>query len=122
MSSWTDDELERIGSIDELQLASERGDGSLREPVTMWVARDGGNVYVRAVNGRTSPWFRGAQTRHLGHLTADGVGRDVALEDVDGDTWAAVDAAYRAKYGSHAHVGMVLTDQAREATLLLVPR
>src|SRR5512132_1014020 len=39
MTSWTDEELERIGEAQELQLASERPDGTLRPYVTMWVVR-----------------------------------------------------------------------------------
>ena len=35
MTTWTNDELNMIGSADELQLASLRRDGSLRNPVTI---------------------------------------------------------------------------------------
>jgi hypothetical protein len=37
MSTWTSDELSRIGATEELQLASARRDGTLRKPVTIWV-------------------------------------------------------------------------------------
>ena len=54
MSGWTSDELEQIGDVDELQLASARSDSTLRKPVTIWVVRLGDEVYVRSVYGRTS--------------------------------------------------------------------
>lgn len=38
VTSWTGDELARIGAADELELAALRRDGTLRKPVTIWVA------------------------------------------------------------------------------------
>jgi hypothetical protein len=35
MTTWTDEELRRIGAAEELQLASTRPDGTLRPYVTM---------------------------------------------------------------------------------------
>jgi hypothetical protein len=92
--TWTSDELDAIGAAEELNLASVRGDGTLRRPVTMWVVRDGDDVYVRSVNGRGSSWFRGAQTRHEAHIRAGGVDKDVELVETD-ERADAVDAAYR---------------------------
>jgi hypothetical protein len=63
MSTWTSDELGRIAAADELEIASARRDGTLRNPATVWVVRHGGNVYVRSVNGRAAVWFRGAACR-----------------------------------------------------------
>lgn len=39
MSTWTSDELDRIGAAEELELASLRRDGTQRQYVTMWVVR-----------------------------------------------------------------------------------
>jgi hypothetical protein len=78
MAAWKNDELDKIGAADELELASARRDGTFRRPVTMWVVRDGDDLYVRSVNGRESSWFRGAQTRHEAHIDAGGVDKDVS--------------------------------------------
>lgn len=51
MTSWPPDQLERIGSAEEIRLASRRTDGTLRPYVTMWVVRAGGNLYVRSAYG-----------------------------------------------------------------------
>ena len=67
MSAWTDNELNKIGDAEELQIASLRQDGTLRKLMTIWVVRLGNDIYVRSVNGRSSDWFRGVQTRHEGH-------------------------------------------------------
>src|SRR5256714_8597584 len=101
MSAWTNDELSRIEAADELEIASVRRDGTLRKPVTIWVVRLGGDLYVRSVNGRTSSWFRGAQTRHEAHVSAGGVDKDVNLVETN-DVDDEVDDAYRAKYHRYA--------------------
>jgi hypothetical protein len=123
MATWSNDELDKIGRADELQLAPRRRDGTLRKPVTIWVVRHGDDLYVRSVNGRTAAWFRGAQVRHDGHIQAGGVDKDVRFVETD-DMTDALDAAYRAKYHRYAAsiVDSIVSPQARAATLKLVPR
>jgi hypothetical protein len=122
MTSWTADELARIETADELELAGLRRDGTLREPVTIWVVRHGDDLYVRSVNGRTSSWFRGVQGRHEARIRAGGVEKDVLL--VEADVNDDIDAAYRAKYSRYADstISRITSLDARAATLRLVPR
>ncbi|MGB8875470.1 MAG: DUF2255 family protein [Solirubrobacteraceae bacterium] len=122
MSSWKQNALDMIDAAQELTLSSARGDGKLRRPVTIWVVRDGEDVYVRSVNGRESAWFRGALTRHKAHIRAGGVEADVGLVETD-DAGHRIDAAYEAKYGRRypTIVPSILAPQARAATLRLVP-
>ncbi len=126
MATWTTNELDKIGAAEELQLASVRKDGTLRNPVTIWVVRVGDDLYVRAYKGRTSPWFRAMQSRHEGHISAGGVEKDVALVEVEDEAALnqQVDAAYRQKYRRYAAgiVESVVTPGAGAATLRLVPR
>jgi hypothetical protein len=124
MSAWTNDELSRIGAADELQISSLRDDGTMRAPVTIWVARHGGDLFVRSVNGNTAGWFRGTEVRHEGHIQAGGVDRDVTFVAADHSVDDQIDAAYRDKYRRYAAniVNSILTPQARATTLRLVPR
>lgn len=126
MTAWTSNELTKLETTDELHIASRRSDGSLRRPVTIWMVRNGDEVYVRSVRGRTSDWFRGVQDQHEGHIQAGGVEKDVTFVDAEGDDTqeTAIDAAYRAKYHRYAKsiVDSVLSPQARAATIKLVPR
>ncbi len=124
MTTFTSDELNRIGRAEELELASLRKDGTLRNPVTIWVVRVGQDLYVRPVKGPTGPWFRGTQTRHEGRISAGGVEKDVTFVDADRSLNDQIDAAYRAKYRGYAAniVGSILTPQARSGTLKLLPR
>ena len=124
MTAWTSDELTTIGAAEELQIASLRGDGTLRKPVTIWVVRHGDDLYVRSVNGRTAAWFRGTQARHEGHIRAGGVEKDVTFVDAEHDIDDALDAVYRTKYRRYdaRYVDPMLAPEARAATIKLVPR
>jgi hypothetical protein len=125
MTAWTSDELSKIGTAEELEIASRRRDGTLRNPVTIWVVRHGDDLYVRSVNGRLGAWFRGTQARHEGRIQAGGVNKDVTfVEEAGPDHNDRIDAAYRAKYRRYAAniIGSVLTPEARAATIKLVPR
>ncbi len=127
MTAWTSDELNKIGAAEEVRVASLRRDGTLRNPVTIWIVRVGDDLYVRSVNGRTAAWYRGTQTRHEGRIWAGGVEKDVSFVDIadtDSDIQDQIDAVYRTKYRRYAAgiVGSVLTPAARSATIKPVPR
>ena len=123
MTTWTSDELKKIGTAEELQIASLRGDGTLRKPVTIWVVRLGDDLYVRSVNGRSSAWFRGVQVRHAGHIRAGGVEKDVTFVEADPELNDRIEAAYRTKYSRYLqYVTPLLTPEAKAATIKLVPR
>ena len=83
MVSWTNDELDRIGRADELDIAPLRQDGTLRKPVTIWVVRHGDSLYVRSGYGRAAAWYRGIQVRREGCIKAGGIEKDVIFEDAD---------------------------------------
>ena len=122
MPTWTSDQLDRIGTAEELELSSARPDGTLRNPVTMWVVRHGDALYVRSVNGRESSWFRGVQARHQARILAGGVDQEVTLIETD-EVDDELDAAYRTKYGRYAAniIDRITSPDARTATLELVP-
>jgi hypothetical protein len=126
MTTWTSDELNKIGTAEELEIASLRSDGTLRKSRTIWVVRHGDDLYVRSVNGRGSDWFRGTQTRHEGHIEAGGVDKDVTFVDVDANdnVNAQIDAAYRTKYRRYAAsiIDSTVSPKALSATIKLVPR
>ena len=124
MTAWTADELQRIGTAEELQIASLRSNGTLRSPLTIWVVRLDDDLYVRSVNGRTGAWFRGAQARRAGRIWAGGIEKDVAfVEEPDAAVNARIDAAYRSKYYHYpTSVSHIISPAARLATIKLAPR
>jgi hypothetical protein len=124
MSEWTSSELDKIGTAEELQIASLRRDGTLRKPVIIWVVRLGDDIYVRSVNGRGSGWFKGVLVQHAGRIWAGGVEKDVSFVEVaDPDTNKKIDEAYLAKYRRYPqYVAPMVVDLSRAATIKLVPR
>jgi hypothetical protein len=124
MTTWTSDELDKIGAADELEIVSLRRDGTPRKPVPIWVVRDGDDIYVRSAYGRTPAWFRGIQANREGHIKAGGVDADVTFQDADPALNDQIDAVYRTKYLRHGaqYVDMVVNPEARSTTIKLVRR
>jgi hypothetical protein len=124
VSTWTQDELNKIGKTEELRISSMRGDGTLRNPVTIWVVRVGDDLFVRAYKGRTGSWFRGVLVRHEGHIQAGGIEKDVSFEEIsDPLINGQIDAEYRSKYRHYSaqYVDPMVKPQAISATIRLVP-
>ncbi|RKE17840.1 DUF2255 family protein [Streptomyces sp. TLI_171] len=124
MSTWPPETLDRIAGADELHIAPRQPDGSLRTPTTIWVVRDGDDLYVRSWRGTSGTWWNTARTTLNGHIRAGGAESDVDFALVD-DPAAndRVDTAYRTKYGRYSdYVEPMLGPQARATTLRLTPR
>jgi len=123
MTSWTNDELERINSADELQLASRRDDQSLSPYVTMWVIRAGDDLYVRSAGGPDRPWYRRAKASGAGRVRTAGVDHDVLFAEARADARSNIDAAYHAKYDRYGAttVGHVTGPDAQSVTIRLIP-
>jgi len=124
MTTWTSDELNKIGNAEELQITSLRPDSTLRKPVIIWVVCVGDDLYVRSAYGRKSAWFRGTQVCHEGHIQAGGVDKDVTfVEEIDPDINNQIDAAYLSKYSRYPqYVAPMVTPEVRAAMIKLVPR
>ncbi len=77
MTTWTPDELTRIGDAEVLQIASQRPDGTLRRFITIWAVRSGDDLYVRSAYGYANTWFQRCLTAGQGRVRAGGLERDV---------------------------------------------
>jgi hypothetical protein len=123
VTTWTDDELQRIGAAEQLQLASRRRDGTLRPYVTMWVVRVADDLYVRSAYGPDNPWYRRAKASGIGRIRAGGTERDVVFAEAEADAHPGIDAAYHAKYDRHGPriVGTVVGPDAADVTICLRP-
>jgi hypothetical protein len=124
MTDWTQDELNRIGAAEELEIAALRPDGTSRKPVTIWVVRVEEGIYVRSAYGTNAAWYRATKARNEGHIEVANLRKDVTFEGADPAVVDQVDTAYRNKYRRHGaqYVNSVTTDEARSTTLKLVPR
>lgn len=123
MDTWTTEELNKVGSAEELQIATLRRDGTLRNRVIIWVVRVQDTLYVRCVNGREGAWFRGVLTRHEGRIWAGGVEKDVVfVEEIDPDVNERINKVYLSKYRHYPqYVAPMVTPKVCAATIKLVP-
>lgn len=124
MTTWTTDELDKVGNAEELRLATQRADSTLRNPVTIWVVRHGDDLYIRSYRGPSGSWFRHARERREGRIQAGGVDKNVTLTDADHGLDDQIDAAYRAKYHRYSgtYLDPMISPQARATTIKLLPR
>lgn len=124
MTTWTAEELNRIGDAEQLHITSLRPDGTLRPYVTIWVVRAGNDLYVRSAYGPDNPWFRRAKASGAGRIRAGGLERDVTFAEPALDAESAIDAAYQAKYHRFGPqiVGSVVGEHAAHTTIRLVPK
>ena len=127
MRTWTADELDRVGSADELEVSSVRGDGTDRPFVTIWVVRAGDALYVRSAYTAQNPWYRRALRAGTGRIRAGGAEHAVTFTRIAPDDAAVqetIDAAYHAKYDRYGRrlVATVVGATAQGATLRLDPR
>jgi hypothetical protein len=120
MTDWTEEELARMGGAAEIGIAPARRDGTFRSYVTIWIVRVGGDLYVRSWRGRGGSWFRQALRTLAGQIRADGTEHAVVFEEVGSENQAAIDSAFRAKYGSGWHVDAMVALSAADATLRIL--
>jgi|SRR5580658_3067831 hypothetical protein len=123
-AAWSADELERIGSARELQIAVKRDDGTLRRWVPIWVVLVEEQVYVRTWYRRETGWFGQVLSSRRARIRLPGLEADVTAEDIGTGTdplRTAVDAAYRTKYGSTSSTASMVTPEAAATTLQLSP-
>lgn len=123
MTNWSNDELHKIGTAEELQIAPRRPDGTLRDWVTIWVVRQDDNLYVRSYRGQNGAWYRAAKNSRQGRIQAGGVDKEVSFVDANANLNDQIDAAYRSKYGRYPqYVKPMLTADAQSTTIKLIPR
>jgi hypothetical protein len=123
---WTADDIRRIGSAEELQIAARRADGTLRRWLPIWVVCVDEQVYVRTWYRRNTGWFAHVLDSRRACVRVPGLQADVAVEDVGAGPDRLrmdIDAAYRAKYEPYgtSTVENMVAAAAAAATLLLSP-
>jgi hypothetical protein len=122
MSDWTTADLDRIGKVAELEIATQRADGSLRPYVPVWVVRVNDELFARSWRGQAGAWYRHSRQRPEGRIRAGGAERDVTFEHPETVPDEEIDRAYQAKYGRYGetYVGPMTGPDARAATVRLI--
>ena len=122
LTDWADQDLDEIGTVDEVGIAPQGPLGWLRSYTTVWIVRVGDDLYVRSWRGRDGSWYRTAVQSHAGSVRAGNIQRDVVFEEDDHTDPAAINEAYCAKYRAHpSYVGAMVSPNAAATTLRLGP-
>src|SRR5580704_15963358 len=123
MTSWSKDELRKIGEGDDLHIAPFREDGmTYGTPTWIWSVVVDDSVYARGYNGQNSRWYQAAVRQKAGRIIAAGMTKEVAFEPVDGPINDRIDDAYRAKYRGSPYLSPMIGARARAATVKMMPR
>jgi hypothetical protein len=123
---WAPEQLKRISRARELEIASRRVDGRVGRWLPIWVVCVNDQVYVRTWYRRSTGWFGQVTRTGLARIRVPELELDVVVADLgdeDPDVRAAVDEAYRAKYGTPGDVTVagMTTNASAATTLLLAP-
>lgn len=120
---WDPSVLRSIDASTELQISSQRADGSDRPFIQIWHAAVGGRLYIRSARGPDNGWFRRALIAGVGRIRAGGMTHDVAFELAEPAIHTDLDAALHAKYDRFGPgpIGAITGDDVLETTLLVSP-
>ena len=124
MPGWTSAQLDRVAATKELEIATQRADGTWRSWVPIWVVRVDEELYVRTWYIRDTGWFGGAVATGCARVRVPGVEVTVTIDHIGGGSVGrrgAVDAAYRAKYGRWGGAKRMVSGDSAATTLRLVP-
>ena len=104
-----------------IEVSAPRPDGGPGGGRRIWVVVAGADVFVRTWHRRETGWYGGAVRSGTACIRFGEGPVDVVVTPIGDTDAAAVDAAYRTKYGDLAARSMV-TAEAAAATLRLAPR
>lgn len=122
MTSWNQEELERIAKSDDLHISPFREDGATYgTPTWIWSVAVDDALYVRGYNGQSSKWYQAAVRQKAGRIVAAGMTKEVTFEPADGPINERIDAAYRAKYRDSPYLKPMIGARARSATIRIMP-
>ena len=122
MGAWTEDELKRIASTDDLHISPFREDGVTQgTPTWIWSVVVDNELYVRPYNGSSSRWYKAAMAQKAGRIIAAAITKEVDFEAVEGAINDRIDDAYRAKYKGSSYLLPMIGARARSATVRITP-
>jgi hypothetical protein len=122
VSTWSADDLRRIADTDDLHISALREDGTTYgTPTWIWSVVVEGVLYARAYNGIASSWYKAAVRQKAGRITAAGMTRDVIFARAHDALAPRIDEAYKAKYGSNPYLASMIGNNARAATVMILP-
>jgi hypothetical protein len=122
-TKFSNEELQNIDKADDLKISPLRADGvTYGTPTWIWEVVVNGDLYVRAYNGVNSRWYQSAIKQKAGRIHAAGMTKDVIFEIVNGNINEQIDEAYRKKYSGSPYLAPMINEQAKAATIRIIPK
>lgn len=122
MSHWTQEQLQRVQSADDLHVAPFRADGiTPGTPTWIWSVVVDEALYARAYHGPSSRWFQAAVAQKSGEISIAGLTTPATFEPIGGEIQERIDAAYREKYHASSYLAPMLGEGPRAATVRISP-
>ena len=111
---WKNNELEKIGTAEEINLFPLKEDKKFFSPVIIWIVRVDQELFVRS--------YKGVK----GRVSAGGITKDVNFIGVNNEDKTLndkIDQEYRIKYQKYgkAYVDPMISSQAQATTIRLEP-
>jgi hypothetical protein len=123
MNAWTEDELKRIASTDDLHISPFRADAvTYGTPTWVWSVVVETELYVRPYNGTSSSWYKAAMAQKAGRITVAGITKEVRFEPAEATMNDQIDDVYRTKYKGSPYLQPMIGSRARAATVKITPR
>ena len=113
----------RLASVEEVDIETNRGAGAPVHRTTIWPVVEGGEVFVRSLNGEDGRWYRELMANPEAALHAEGVAIPVrAVRTADPDSVARATRGFREKYADSPYLDSMIRDEIAPTTVRLDPR
>jgi hypothetical protein len=112
-----------LDTVEEIEIETSRGGDAPVHRTVIWPAVDGGEVYVRSLNGDRGRWYREALENPDVVLHVDGEAIPArAVRAPDQQSIEHATAGLQRKYADSPYVDTMVRDEILETTLRLEPR
>ncbi|NMO56842.1 DUF2255 family protein [Actinoplanes sp. TBRC 11911] len=118
MRTWSKSQLTSLGDAFSLHFSAGPARPDAPE-VEIGMVVVGSDLFVRALRGRASRWYRAGVQYRRGRIRVAGVTTEVAIAAAGEVQADLIDAAYRQKYDTLA--SLAVGSASREATLQISP-
>jgi hypothetical protein len=113
----------QLETVREIDIETRKADDSPVHHTTIWVAVEGGDVYVRSLKGADGRWYRELMAHPEGVVRVDGESIPVRAGKADDpESIERCSAGFRAKYTDSSALASMIRDEIADTTVRLEPR
>ncbi|MFL5778730.1 MAG: nitroreductase/quinone reductase family protein [Chloroflexota bacterium] len=118
---FAEEDLARLAQADEVEIETRAASGEVHRTI-IWIVVDGGEVFVRSVNGERGRWYREAVARPSVAIHVDGRRLAATARPApDIDAVERTSLALERKYDNDPGTAPMLRPQVLATTLRLIP-